>query len=54
MIDPRSIPERWREWWDERAAILEYEAGMAREAAEKVALAMLKAYLTKLQKARAA
>lgn len=53
-MNPQSIPERWRDWWDERAAILEYDAGYTREVAEKMALAMLKTYLAKLQKQRAA
>lgn len=29
----------WRDWWEERAAILEYEAGLPREQAEADALA---------------
>jgi hypothetical protein len=53
MMNP-TIPERWQEWIEERAALLEYEAGMARDAAERVALAMLRTYLTKLQQRRAA
>ena len=53
-MDPKSIPERWREWWDERCALLEYEAGYPRATAEQMALAMLRTYLATLQKRRAA
>jgi hypothetical protein len=33
------LDEDWRDWWEERAAILEYEAGLPREQAEADALA---------------
>jgi hypothetical protein len=35
---PQDLPSNWHELWDERAAILEYEAGLHRELAEAKAL----------------
>lgn len=32
------LPEKWRAWYDERAAILEFCAGMTRKEAEAKAL----------------
>ncbi len=43
---PNSLPEPWREWYEERAAIREYEGGQARDAAERGALAEVLAALT--------
>jgi hypothetical protein len=40
-----TIPPRWQEWYDERAAILEYDAGLPRPAAEAEALRLLRAYV---------
>ena len=31
------LPERWREWYEERAAIREFDGGQAREVAERAA-----------------
>ena len=31
------IATPWREWWDERSALMEYEGGLSREAAEEAA-----------------
>lgn len=39
------IPPAWREWWQERAAIAEYEAGLSRVAAEQEATRLLVEYL---------
>ena len=33
----RDWPEAAREWWEERAAVLEYDARMSRSRAERVA-----------------
>ena len=35
---PAGLPERWREWYEERAAIREYDGGQSREHAEAEAL----------------
>jgi len=35
---PDDLPEPWREWYEERAAIREYDGGQAREHAEAEAL----------------
>jgi hypothetical protein len=35
---PDDLPEPWQEWYEERAAIREYEGGQAREHAEAEAL----------------
>jgi len=32
------LPERWREWYEERAGILEFDGGMAQGKAEKQAM----------------
>jgi len=37
-IRPEDLPERWYEWWAERAAIREREGGQALEHAEAEAL----------------
>ena len=37
----KTWPERWRDEYEERAAILEYEAGMKRQEAEKRAFAQI-------------
>jgi hypothetical protein len=42
-----TIPPRWQEWYEERAAILEYEAGLPRAEAEAEALRLLRAYAQK-------
>jgi hypothetical protein len=39
------IPEEWREWWEERAAILEYDAQYSRGEAEKEATRLVVALL---------
>ncbi|MDI9431534.1 MAG: hypothetical protein QM570_07435 [Planctomycetota bacterium] len=36
--DPADLPMDWRIDWEERAAILEYDGGLSREAAERQAL----------------
>ena len=36
----RSFPSYWEDWFDERAAILEYDAGLSREDAEVRAMEM--------------
>jgi hypothetical protein len=38
IISADDLPERWREYYIERAAIREYEGGQAREHAEAEAL----------------
>ncbi len=35
---PNSLPERWRELYEERAAIREYDGGQTREYAEAEAM----------------
>ena len=35
---PADLPADWHVLWDERAAIMEYEGGLARELAEHLAL----------------
>ena len=35
---PHDLPGAWREWYEERAAIREYDGGQAREHAEAEAL----------------
>jgi hypothetical protein len=37
-ISPWNLPSEWRERWEERAAIMEYEAKMPKERAEFYAL----------------
>jgi len=37
-LAPEDLPEPWWEWYEERAAIREYEGGQAREHAEAEAL----------------
>jgi hypothetical protein len=37
-IRPEDLPERWYEWWAERAAIREHQGGQAREHAQAEAL----------------
>jgi hypothetical protein len=44
-MEASQIPKAWREWWEERAAIMEYEGEMSRPAAEEVAWACLVAML---------
>lgn len=34
---PDDLPGDWRIWWEERAAIMEYDGGLPRERAEAVA-----------------
>jgi|GEM_PF-5517224 len=41
MTPPRSWSEGDREWWEERAAILEYDAGMTRDEAENEAFLLM-------------
>ncbi|HOC62309.1 MAG TPA: hypothetical protein PLF11_08250 [Bacillota bacterium] len=36
--DPADLPMDWRIDWEERAAILEYDGGLSREAADRQAL----------------
>src|SRR5262249_34672710 len=38
---PGYLPPEWHCWWDERAAILEHDAGLHREHAEAAALRMV-------------
>lgn len=40
--DVRPMTNEEREWFEERAAILEYDAGMTREAAEAFAAEMMR------------
>lgn len=37
-ISPDTLPERWRELYEERAAIREYDGGQTREHAEAEAM----------------
>jgi hypothetical protein len=39
--------EKWREWWNERAAIIEFNGGVERAMAEKMAFALLKEQIEK-------
>lgn len=45
MADVDRIPADWREWWEERAAILEYDAQFSRVDAEREATRLLVVYL---------
>jgi hypothetical protein len=49
----QQIPEAWRSWFDERAAILEYDAGLSRAAAEEQALRCLQDWIRQSTAARA-
>lgn len=42
----KQIPYAHRDYWSERAAILEYDAGFPRAKAEQLALAMLRLMLS--------
>ena len=35
---PNDLPADWRELWEERAAIMQFEGGLPREVAERSAL----------------
>lgn len=37
-MTPNDLPPEWREWYEERAGVMEYEANMSREDAEKLAM----------------
>jgi hypothetical protein len=37
-IEPRELSPEWREWYEERAAIREYDGGQLRDEAERAAL----------------
>jgi hypothetical protein len=52
-MNAQNIPENWREWWEERAAILEYDAGLPREQAEQEAARYLVAYVHEVAKRHA-
>jgi hypothetical protein len=39
VVSPADLQAEWREEWNERAAIMEYDGGLPRERAEHVALA---------------
>lgn len=41
-------PERWREAWEERAAVMEYDGGLARADAERRALVSVVNYAAEL------
>ena len=45
MAEVDRIPSHWRDWWEERAAILEYEAQFSRVDAEKEATRLLQEYV---------
>lgn len=49
-MDAQQIPETWRDWWSERAAIMEVEGGLSRADAELAAFTclqeMLEAYVS--------
>lgn len=36
-LNPNDLPGDWRVWWEERAAIMEYDGCMPRERAEALA-----------------
>ena len=38
LFQAKELPERWREWYEERAAILEYDGGLTRAEADSQAL----------------
>lgn len=40
-VEVQSWPEKWKELWDERAAILEHEAGYTLREAEKLAISIV-------------
>lgn len=53
-MDAQQIPAYWREWWEERAAIMEVEGGLSRSAAEDEAAQCLVTYLKDLARTRTA
>lgn len=38
LFRAEELPERWQEWYEERAGILEYDGGWTRDKAEKKAI----------------
>ena len=50
IISPGDLPMDWRIEFEERAAILEYDGGLAREEAEAQALQEIKARLRRTKK----
>ena len=46
--------EEHREFWSERASVLEYEGGLSRDAAERVALIETRRHFRRLNDRRAA
>jgi hypothetical protein len=47
---PADLPLDWRERWEERAAIMEYEGGLPRERAEALALAEISSQMHEQEK----
>ncbi len=39
-MTPAGLPPDWRDWWDERAGLVEEGDGMRRDDAESIALEM--------------
>lgn len=33
-MESSDLPEDWQDWWEERAAIIQYDGGFSREEAE--------------------
>ncbi len=50
-VCPEKLPEEWREMYEERAAIREYDGGQAREHAEAEALCETLAAMRRTEKA---
>ena len=40
-MTPAQLPAAWREWYEERAAIIELDGGLSRERAEAEALRLV-------------
>lgn len=45
-MDETQIPNDWREWWEERAALMQWDGGLPLDAAEDEALACLREYVS--------
>lgn len=43
---PADLPEDWREMWEERAAIMEFDGGSTREVAERDAFLEVQKLMT--------
>lgn len=49
-MNAQQLPEQWRSWWEERAALMEYEAGLSRAEAERAALRCVQEWIRRAQR----